>query len=169
MRRQAPWGGATTGLKRLMRREIGARSEHLVGTVLSIRRLEDLDGQNSATWVVDVDVGSSEPLKSAGVKAGANGERFYAGLGMTVKLGRNTQGRFEVIGPGDRVGAIASVKTYRLGIDAPTASANVGLTSQRVAFEFYKGANPPTPPTFWNDGQTSFPLVRIIDGDGNPV
>ena len=170
MSQRQPWGGATTGLKRLMRREIGARSETKTGTVLSIRRLEDLDGQSSATWVVDVDVGSSEPLRSVGVKAGANGERFYAGLGMTVKLGRNTSGRFEVIGPGDRVNAIASIKTYRLGIDAPTASANVGLRSERVAYEFYKGPTPGTPGTSrWNDGQTAYPLVRIVDGDGDPV
>ena len=152
-----------------MRRELKARTETLVGTVLSIRRLEDLDGQGTATWVVDVDVGEEETLRSVGVKAGASGERFYAGLGMTVKLGRNTLGRFEVIGPGDRVNAIAVVKKYRLGIDAPTATANVGLRSERVAYEFYKGTNPPIAPSRWNDGQTSYPLVRIVDGDGNPV
>lgn len=170
MTRQPPWGRGTTGIKRLMRREIAARSETKVGTVLSIRRLEDVDGQGSATWVVDVDVGAGEVLRSVNVKAGADGERFYAGLGQTVKLARNTMGRFDVIGPGDRVNSVASVKTYQLGIDVPTASANVGLSIERVAFEFYKGPTPGTPGTsLWNDGQTSFPLVRIIDGDGNPV
>lgn len=153
-----------------MRREIGARSEHITGTVLSVRRLEDLDAANSATWVVDVDIGAGEVLRSVGIKAGAGGERFYAGLGMTVKLARNTQGRFDVIGPGDRVNSIAVVKTYQLGIDIPTATANEGLTSERVAFEHYKGLTPGTPGTsLWNDGSTSFPLIRIVDGDGIPV
>ncbi len=170
MRRVAPWGRATSGLKRLMRREILARSEHLQGTVLSIRRLEDLDAANTATWVVDVDVGADQVLESIGVKAGSDGERFYAGLGMTVKLARNTEGRFEVIGPGDRLNAIAVKKLYTLGVDVPTGSENIGLSIERVAFEFYKGPTPGTPGTsYWNDGNHAFPLVRIIDGDGNPV
>lgn len=167
--RSRPWGRGTTGLKRLIRREVKARSEHLVGTVLSIRRLEDLDGNNSATWVVDVDVGAGEALRSVGVKAGSDGGRFYAGLGMTVKLARNTQGRFEVIGPGDRVNAIASVKYYTLGIDAPTSSANIGLKYVRVPLEYYKGPNPPIATSRWNDGTTPFPYIELQDGDGNPV
>lgn len=159
-------------MKRLMRREIAARTEHITGTVLSIRRLEDLDGASSATWVVDVDVGAGEVLRSVSVKAGAGGERFYAGLGMTVKLARNTQGRFDAIGPGDRVNSIAKVKTYRLGVSAPTATSNQGLAGERVPFDFYEGPTPGTPGTsFWNDGDPahSFPLIRIVDGDGNPV
>lgn len=168
--RRAPWGKATSGLKRLMRREIAARSETITGTVLSIPRLEDLDGQGSATWVVDVDVGAGEVLRSVGVKAGSDGERFYAGLGATVKLARNTQGRFDAIGPGDRVNAIAVVKTYQIGVDAPTASANQGLAGERVPYEFYKGPTPGTPGTsYWNDGVHPYPYVRIVDGDGNPV
>lgn len=170
MTRQAPWGSATSGLKRLMRREIIARAEHLTGTVLSVRRLVDLDGQGSATWVVDVDIGANEVLRNVSVKAGSDGERFYAGLGQTVKLARNTQGRFDSIGPGDRANAIAVVKTYTLGVEAPVSSENRGLAIERVAFEFYKGPTPGTPGTsLWNDGETSFPLVRIVDGDGNPV
>lgn len=168
--RQSPWGTATSGLKRLMRREIGARSEHITGTVLSVRRLEDLDGASSATWVVDIDVGAGEVLRGVSVKAGAGGERFYAGLGMTVKLARNTQGRFDAIGPGDRVNSIAVVKTYQLGVDVPTATANQGLVGERVPFEHYEGPTPGTPGTsLWADGSTSFPLIRIVDGDGNPV
>lgn len=172
MTKRAPWGSATTGLKRLMRREIAARSETKTGTVLSVRKLLDMDAQGSATWVVDVDIGAGQVLRNVAVKAGSDGERFYAGLGMSVKLARNTAGRFDAIGPGDRVGAIATVKTYTLGVDAPTASANVGLTAERVAYEFYQGLTPGTPGTsYYNDGDPghSYPLVRIVDGDGVPV
>lgn len=152
-----------------MRREIAARSETITGTVLSVRRLVDLDGNGSATWVVDVDIGAAEVLRNVGVKGGANGERFYAGLGATVKLARNTQGRFDVIGPGDRVNSLASVKTYTIGVDLPVSSADVGLRSERVPYDYYAGPNPPIAPSRWSDGVTSYPYIRIVDGDGNPV
>lgn len=168
--KRAPWGAGTTGLKRLMRREILSRQEQITGTVLSVRKLADLDNNNSATWVVDVDIGAAEPLRDVAVKAGADGERFYAGLGMTVRLARNTQGRFDVIGPGDRVNAVAVKKVYTLGVDTPVSSANQGFSVERVAFEFYEGPTPGTPGTsYWNDSVHAFPLVRIVDGDGVPV
>lgn len=165
-RRQSPFGRATTGVKRLIRREIEARSETIRGTVLSVRSLVDLDGAGSATWVVDVDVGGGQVLRNVAVKAGAGGDRFYAGLGQPVLLARNTQGRFDVIGPGDRVAAVAVTKTYTLGNPTPASSANTGFAIERVPFEFYQGTGGAS---LWNDGTTPFPLVRIVDGDGNPV
>lgn len=167
MTQTTPFGSATSGLKRLIRREVRASSETLAGTVLSIRRLEDLDAAGSSTWVVDVDVGAPQPLRSVAVKAGSNGERFYAGLGQPVKLARNLQGRFDVIGPGDRKINPAIRSSYTLGFDTPTSSGGTGLQTQRVAFEFYEGIGPPN--SLWNDGATAFPLIRIVDALGNPV
>ena len=87
-----------------------------------------------------------------------------------MRLSRNTQGRFDVIGPGDRVAAVAVVKTYAVGNPVATTTANQGLQAQRVAHDFYQGPTPPTPGTsLWNDGLTAYPLIRIVDGDGNPV
>lgn len=169
MSRKTPWAGASSGLKRLMRREIDARQQIKTGTVISVRRLLDVDGQNSATWVVDVDIGAGEALRDVAVKAGSDGERFYAGLGMSVQLARNTAGRFDIVGPGDRITNPTVVKTYALGVSTPTDTSNVGFTIERVAYEFYKGPNPPVADSLWNDGVTSFPLVRILDGDGLPV
>jgi hypothetical protein len=167
--RKQPWAGAGYGLKRLIRREVRAREQIKTGTVLSVRRLVDVDGTGSASWVVDVDIGTGEPLRDVSVKAGSDGARFYAGLGMSVQLARNTSGRFDIIGPGDRVMQPTVVKRYSLGADTPVSTSNVGLTIERVAYEFYKGPNPPVEDSLWNDGVTPFPLVRILDGEENPV
>lgn len=150
-----------------MRREVEARSEVLTGTVLSRMKMVDDDGLGSATWVVDVFVGKLRVFRDVAVKAGAGGSRSYAALGQSVQLARNTQGRFDVIGPGDHVIAVGVLKKYTLGNTTPVSTTNVGFTTQVVPFEFYKGTAPP--PTLWNDGVTPFPLVRILDGDLNPV
>jgi len=152
-----------------MRDEVKARSETILGTCLTDPALKKLDG-TKPVWVCDVDVGAVEPVRDALVKGGSDGERFYAHVGMAVKLSRNTQGRFDVIGPSDRVAGEATVKTYTLASPTPVATTTVGLQTQRVAFEFYEGPTSGTPGTsLWNDGVNPFPLVRVVDQDGFPV
>ena len=152
-----------------MRDEVQARSETIVGTVLTDPELVKVDG-TKPVWVCDVDVGAVEPVRGALIKGGSDGERFYAHVGMAVKLSRNTQGRFDVIGPSDRVAGLATVKTYNLSSATAVATTTLGLQTQRVAFEFYEGPTSGTPGTsLWNDGVTPYPLVRVVDQDGNPV
>lgn len=148
-----------------MKREVEARAQVLTGTVLSRMKIVDDDGLGSATYVVDVFVGKLRVFRDVAVKASSGGSRSYAALGQSVQLARNTQGRFDVIGPGDHVRAVAVLKKYVLGNTTPVSTRNVGFTSQIVPFEFYKG----TGTSLWNDGVTPFPLVRILDGDLNPV
>jgi hypothetical protein len=168
--RESPFGRTTVGLKRLIRREVDARAQLAIGTVISRLKLYDDDGLGSATWVCDVAVGKLRPLRDVQVKAGADGSRFYASLGHTVQLARNTQGRFDVVGPGDRLATIAKVKKYKLGDSTPVSTSNLGLTVEVLPFEYLKGPTPGTPGTsLWGDGVTPLKTVRVVDGDGNPV
>lgn len=170
MSRTPPFGSATSGLGRFVRREILARRPEITGTVIGPLRVIDADATTSATWVVDVDIGGGVALEEVQVKAGGDGSRFYAALGQTVKLARNTEGLYDVIGPGDRVAAIAVKKTYNLDSATPLSTENVGRQAERVPYSFYQGPTPGTPGTSrWNDGVTPYPFVRIVDGDGVPV
>lgn len=167
--RGSPFGN-TTGLKRLIRREVIARSETLTGTVVSEMKMVDDDGLGSSTWAVDVVIGKLRPLRNVQVKAGADGSRFYAGMGQTVKLARNTLGRFDVIGPGDTVTNFAVVKKYNLGDPTPVSTSNLGLEVRVEPFEFLKGPTPGVPGTSrWGNGSTPLKTIRIVDADGNPV
>lgn len=168
--RESPFGAATVGLKRLIRREVEARSQLTIGTVVSEQRLVDDDGLGSATWVCDVAVGKVRPLRDVQIKAGANGERFYARLGQSVSLKRNTAGRFDIIGPGDRLAAIAKKKTYVFGNTTPITTSNVGLSVEILAYDHFKGPTPGVPGTsLWGSPGLPYKVIRVVDGDGIPV
>lgn len=157
-------------IKPFIRREIKARQD-LVGTVISDKFLKAANAGGSPVWVCDVNVGGEKVLRNVRIKgSSAQGSRFYADRGQTVLLRRNTQGRFQIIGPADKIASIAGVNRYTIGNATATTAAQLGFTFEVVAFEFYEGPSPPTPGTsLWNDGVTPFPLVRILDADGNPV
>lgn len=170
MSRESAFGSTTVGLKRLIRREIGARRQRLTGTVVSRMKMIDDDGLGSATWVVDVVVGKLRPLRDVPVKMGADGSRLFAALGQTVHLARNTQGRINVIGPGDHLAAIAKLKKYVYPDTTAVSTDDVGLTFEVLPFKHLKGPTPGTPGTsLWGNGSTPFKVIRVIDGAGNPV
>lgn len=127
--------------KRFIRREIIARRETLIGTVVSDQILVayDTTPAGAQTWVVDVDVGSNRILRDVMVKAGTRG-RFYAQRGQTVSLRRNAQGRFDVIGPADRTVAGREVRTYDLNAAVQVGSTASGFQVVVRAFEFFAGA-----------------------------
>lgn len=156
-------------LRRLVRQEIKARREFLVGTVLLPLEVRPYDATmvGAPTWTTSVEVSSTRVLEEVPVKAGSDGSRAYAALGATVLLRRNAQGRFEVVGPGDRVAAFQEVKEYDFGVPTPTTTQTVGFTTRREPFEFYQGSGPPN--SLWNDGVTPFPKTTIVDPNGNPV
>ena len=158
-------------LKPLLRREIKSR-EDLVGTVVSEKFLKPYNtGSVAPMWVCDVNVGDEKLLRDVPIKgSAAQGNRFFADRGQTVLLRRNTLGRFHVIGPADRLNSVAGLNKYSIGATTPTTAAQLGFTINPVPFEFYEGPTSGTPGTsLWADSVTPFPLVQILDQDGNPV
>ena len=161
-------------LKRLIQREVRSRRETLTGTVIEARELQQTDGtgDGSPRWVVKVEVGKNHFLSNVPVKASGSGARYYADLGLPVALHRNTQGQFEVVGPGDRVSAPIDIRTY--GVDgAETSQTDEGFTYEILPFSHYQTADPdltnPLTQTLWADGITPFNFIRIVDADGIPV
>jgi hypothetical protein len=89
-------------------------------------------------------------------------------LGGTVLLRRNAAGRYEVVGPGDRVNAFQTKKTYNFGNASVVATTTTGFSFRQETFSFYRNiANPGA--SFWNDSVTPFPKITTIDPAGNPV
>lgn len=156
-------------LKVVIRREIRARRD-LVGTVFSQRVLKSFNAGAAPVWVCSVNIGGNRILKNVPIKGAGTGERFYAELGQAVLLRRNTQGRYDIVGPSDKLSTIAVKKTYNVGAAAVVATTIEGFQISREPFEFYEGDQAQAPGTsLWNDGTTPFPLVRILDAAGNPV
>ncbi len=157
-------------LQRVINREVRAKREYRVGTVLTDPRITDFDGNGSGVWVVDVEVGDNNFLKNVPVKASGSGRRFYAQCGQTVLVRRNAGGRFDVTGPGDRAANPVVEKSYDLAALTEISSVNIGFTSERVAFSYYATLDGTAPlGVLWADGTTEFNLVRTLDADGNPV
>jgi hypothetical protein len=110
------------------------------------------------------------PLRDVQVKAGVNGSRSYAALGQTVALQRNTQGRIDVVGPGDTIVGTGNLKKYNLGDPTPVSTTVVGLETETLPYDHLKGPTPGVPGTsLYSDGVTPYKVVRVIDGAGNPV
>jgi hypothetical protein len=155
-------------LQRLVRREIKNMQENIVGTVISELRLIDFDGNSSGVWVCDVEIGSNHYLQDIPVKALSN--RFHAQLGQSVLLRKNARGRYEVIGPGDRITKPLRRIGYNLATQVAGTPIDVGFTFDRVPFSYYQTVDLTAPlDVLWGDGVTPFGLVRIVDADGNPV
>jgi hypothetical protein len=151
-------------LKPFIRREIRSRQD-LTGRVMTAMTLREFNTGSAPVWVCDVDLGSNRLMRDVPIKGNANGSRFYAQRGQTVLMRRNTQGRYDIIGPADRLTAAGNVKTYTLGNGTPVTNTPQGFSFELVPFEFYKG----TGTSLWNDGTTPFPYVRLLDALGNPV
>lgn len=158
---------------RFVRREIRAASDRMRGTVVSQPTQKFFRPTQSAayTWVVDVDVGNTGEvlLRDVPVKISA-GTRFYARLGNAVFLERDARGRWQVIGPADRVQAQGNVTELDESDDSSTAAGQQGFTIVRPPFEFYEGDQAQAPGTsLWNNGVDAFPKVRILNGAGQEV
>lgn len=160
--------------RNLIRQEIKAREQTIVGTALGNPEIVAFDasaaggGSGAPVWTIPVEISSNRVLLEVPVKANGAGSRAYARRNATVLLRRNAQGRFEVIGPGDRVAGVQVKKTYAFGAVVPTTTDSEGFVAQVEPFEFYQGAGPPN--SLWGDLATPFPIVRIIDqSTGLPI
>ena len=157
-----------TALKKLSRREIRAQNDSLIGTIIKAPNVIIFDANDAGCWVVDVEIGSNQYLKDVPVKAIEN--RFYAQLGQIVSLRRNAQGRFEVVGPGDRVTSPMVIKEYNIGVTSAVSSTDYGFGYDRVPFSYYATLDGGAPlGVVFGDGSTPFNYVRIVDAQGSPV
>lgn len=156
-------------LRQLIRREIKRRQEFITGRVLTEPNLLQfgLTPGTESTWVVDVDIGSNRRLESVPVKT-YNRRRTYASVGSTVLLRRSTQGRYEVVGPGDRKHGTLTTTKYVIDVVTPQSSADAGFSSRLETFIWYATAGSGGS-SAWADGVTPFPKRTVIDADGNPV
>jgi hypothetical protein len=127
-----------SAIKDIFRRERRAHSEFMIGTSLKDPELVLYDAV-APVWTIDVDVGGRRILKDVPVKAVASGGRFYAGLGQTVLLKRNAQGRFDVVGSADRKAGVAVVKSYDIESQLVTATGSAGFAVVPQPFDFYMG------------------------------
>lgn len=157
-------------LKNLIRREVNFRKDFIIGTVLTDKRMFQFDQSvgGAPVFVTSVEIGSSRPLIDVIILAAADGSRRYADAGKTVMLSKNTMGRYDIIGPADRVAGEAVVKTYNMGSAAEVTSEGFGYSAFRVPFEWY-GYGWATNDAKWADGDHPFRHVEIQDADGNPI
>lgn len=154
--------------QQLIRREMRTQGDR-VGTIISEMTITDFDGNGAGVFSADVEIGSNNFLKGLPVKAN-NGGRNYASLGQTVLIRRNAQGRYEVVGPGDRLSTAVEEVGYDLAAQTPESTIDFGFGSERVDYDFYATLDGTAPlGVLWADGVTPYNLVRIIDAQGNPV
>lgn len=155
-------------LKQLVRREVDTQRETIVGKVLTDMDVTDFDGTGAGVFVADVEIGSNNFLRNVPVKANRN--RFYAQRGQTVLLRRSTQGRYEIIGPGDRLSSPVVEIAYDLETQQGGAPVSSGFDFELVDFFHYETLDAAAPlDVLWADGVTPFNLSRIVDADGVPV
>ena len=124
--------------RELIRQEIIAREQTIVGKVVRGKRLVEFDGSHPV-WVVDVDIGAEKLLKKVPVKGGSTLKRSYADVGQTVTLRRNALGRFDVVSPGDRVAGITKTKSYDYSTGTPTVLPDIGFGYQIESYDYYQG------------------------------
>ncbi len=158
-------------LNDLLRRDRRAHDKLVRGTIVSSpKRIKLKSSQTEFTWVVDVDVNSNRPLLNVPIKIGPARSRSYAQLGRPVFVTRGTEGRWQVVGPADRVLAPITVTLWDEEADTTSAGTPIGATYERIPFSFFRGPTPGTPGTsLWADGVTPFGGSRMIDGDGDPI
>lgn len=126
--------------KRLIRREIRARKELIVGTVLTRRVIRAFSPSATApVWVVDVDIGGNNVLQNVPIKSGGDGSRFYADQGQTVLLRRNALGRWQVIGPGETKIGQLTVETFDPNTAVSGGTAAQGFTVVTEPLHYLKG------------------------------
>jgi hypothetical protein len=128
--------------KELIRREFLSRQELIVGTVIGQPRAIRFDGVApgaGVAWVCDIEIGSNNPLFSVPIKGGSHGGRDFANLGQTVLLRRNVNGRYMVVGPGDRAANTKKITEYDLVTQDAEPSTRFGFQKVVDPFEFYGG------------------------------
>lgn len=157
-------------LKSLITREQKAVKQQIRGKIMSdpVQKNFDTAGAAQFTWVCDVDIGSNRLLRDVPVKINGPKARFYARRDSPVFLEKDSQGRYQIIGPADKgpqQGRICFLDEDT-GIVSPTSP--IGFTLVVQPYEFYKGTGLPGG-SFYNDGVHGYPEITKLDQDGNEV
>lgn len=146
-------------VRKIIARELRARRPIIMGKVISQRYRLEFQAGKYPVWAADVDVGGGRILRNVPIKGGTDGSVRYADRGQTVSLNRNSLGRFDIIGPGDKRIGITIVKDYIVtGADAGTG-VDFGFVSAAQPYSFYRGPASPA----MGYGDFTFTLV----GGGN--
>jgi len=160
----------------LIKKQIDFQRSERVGTVLSpIKQIDGSSLGSSPINVVDIDIGSNRVLKDVLIKASGSGSYFYAEVGSSVILHKNTKGLYDVIGPADRIVAVKQVNTYDFGILTPTSTENSGFSYIRRPYSYFAEDGPLSTPSEdvsrYGDGTalSAYNIVQTLDGDGNVV
>lgn len=157
-------------LKQLITREIKAAKEQLRGRIMSdpVQKNFNVVGMESLTWVCDVDVGGDRILRDVPVKINGPKARFYSRRDSPVFLEKDAQGRWQILGPADRIRRQGNICLLDEDDGIVTPSGNIGFELVVRPFEFYEGTGIPGG-GLWNDGVNGFPKLSILDQDGNEV
>lgn len=152
-------------LQRLIQREFASKEAIRIVTVIGDRRMLEFSPTTTApVWVTDVELGGGKPLRNIPIKS-INGSMFYAQRGQTVQIRKNALGRWQIVGPGDRLATTLVTKEYDLGSGSQVGNdINQGFTFQRQPYEFYQGPTSmkgdPGPVTFVANGGGDDQIVR---------
>lgn len=129
-------------IQRLVQREVRSKEAIRIVTVIGDKRMLAMSpGTTGPVWVTDVEFGSGRPMRNVPVKS-INGSMLYADRGQTVQIRRSTLGRWQIVGPGDRLASIQNTREYDLtsGLQVgPTVNTGFGFIVQ--PYEFYQGPN----------------------------
>lgn len=155
-------------IQRLIRREVDSRDPIRIVTVIGDRRMKNMSPLDTApVWVTDVEFGESKPMRNIPIKS-INGSMFYAERGQSVQVRKSTLGRWQIIGPGDRITAFKVTKTYDLTAQTVETTTTSGFTFQDVPAEFYQGAQSmqrgELPPGAANVDFTTTTITRLDSG-----
>lgn len=155
--------------KRLIAREVAAAGDKLRGVVVSDpeQKLFRPAQTDAFTWIVNVDIGGNRLLRDVPVKVYGQKARSYAKLNQPVFLERDARGRYQVIGPSDRVPRQGNVTLLDEDDRTTSSGGLVGYTVTREVFEYYKGNLPTAGTGLW--GTKGFPKITVRDKDGNVV
>ncbi len=145
-------------------RDIRARQEFRRGTVLTpiLAKTFDTSGVNSTVFVVDVDIGTSRPVRDVIVKStSGKGGRAYAEVGKAVDIQRNQGGRWFCVGASDRTRSIGQVQEFNESTETFGAQVAEGFTTTIRPYDFFA--------INLTYGSTGWGGAIIVDSAGNEV
>ncbi len=131
-------------VKRLISREIRAVKQTLRGRVISEPKQVSIDPGGSLyySWVVDVDCGGDQILRDVLVKLSGGKGRFYAKPGSPVFLEKDAQGRYQIVGPGDRSPSQSNLLLLDESAGTVSDAGSLGFSYIKRPFIYYKGTTP---------------------------
>jgi hypothetical protein len=155
-----------------MARQIRVSDEKKRGTMVTNPRKMNVNvtADDSPCFVGRVNTGGRKILRNIVVKANG-GSRAYARKGLPVMLQKNAQGRWEVIGPSDRIISPALVSEVDLELGTVVSQPDEGFSLAQRPFSHFRGGltsqSTPAGEGLW--GANTFSSSIVVDGSGAEV